>query len=745
MQRKIYRLGEKIFNIRICGVDLNRYSIVVRSFATLVEEPPKMSAWVTKAAEVLQEYLYKITDTYIPILHDDYPAQTEKQIAIGGTTCKFDDSSDILFSDDEYYLKSIDGNLVINGGKRGLLYGVYEYLEKLGVRFFDKDCERIFADKQVIEIGEMEERYLPQFEYRDLCDWTSWNPDFSVKMRLNGNFIRKLREEDGYSRGLSGGFEGLVHTFERLLPADRYYERNPEYFALNEQGVRDPSGICYNDENALNELVKNVFKWLDAEEDPTMVSLTINDGNPTFCHCEQCDKIYRKGGNETDATLAFLNKAAKKIREKYPKVEIDTIAYGKVASLPNYVKPDKGIIIRSCATRGAMGLPLHKAMRVNDNAKRYAQTLEGLLSLYNKVYLWDYPYNYSSITTVYPILHTLCANYNFYAKKGVKGAFVNGNANVGEFTELKVYLISKLLYRPTMSQKEFDRHLEEFLRGYYGKGWRYIKRFINLAQRYSSKNYGMGSLPEEIIPIIRKEDGTVDRTFVDESRLLFEKAYRLAKTDGEKRRVKKSSLQVEYYDLYTTMDEIMQCGSEQEKFAVVERNKRLYDDLVHLGVPRVGERLFVPIVKNFKQSPLEWSYMNEECGWACDRNRGKEARRTYVMIVSDLPVGTKVNVEFTLRTNNENPRGYLGAFNGKEVVFSKWNPTWSQAGEYKKYSLSDTKITTTKQLMEVTGKPFSDPAIRILPLHLKGIIIAIEEMDSGAYVFIKDVKISKQN
>lgn len=742
MKKNFYRLGEKIFDISICGIDLKRYSIVVHSSSKLVEEPPAMPVWVKKAAEVLQKYLYKISDTYIPIYHDNYPAETEKQIAIGGTTCAFDDTQGVTFSDEEYYLKSVDGNIIINGGKRGVLYGVYEILEKLGVRFFDKDCERILACEKVVVLGEIEERYTPQFEYRDLCDWTAWNPDFSVKMRLNGNFIRKLREEDGYSRGLSGGFEGLVHTFERLFPASKYYGEHPEYFALTEEGVRDPSGICYSNENALNELVRNAFTWLDAEEDPTMISLTINDGNPAYCHCKECDKIYEKGGNETDATLDFLNRAAKKIRKKYPKVEVDTIGYGKVAQLPVFVKPDKGIIIRSCAARGTMGLSIDKAMRVSEGVKKYTERLDILLKSYGKVYLWDYPYNYSSITSVYPVINTLCGNYNFYAQKGIKGVYINGNANVGEFTELKVYLLSKLLYRPSMSQKEFNMHLEEFLCGYYGKGWRFIKQFIKLSESYAAKEFGVNSLANEIIPVIRKEDGKIDRTFVEKAQLLFEKAYQLAKTEGEKRRVKKSSLQVEYYDLYTTMDEIMQYGSEEEKLAIEQRNKQFYDNLVHCGVPRVGERFFVPIVKNFKQSPVEWVYMEGACGWACDRNRGKDPRRMYVMVVSDLPIGTKVDVEFVLRTNNENPRGYLGAFDGKEVVFTKQNPAWSQTGEYKKYSLKETRITTTKQLMEAMNKPFSDPAIRILPLHLKGIIVALEEVDSGAHLFIKDVKIT---
>lgn len=740
MRKKFFRVGEKVFTLNICGNDINRFSIVVHS-SLIPSAQPMMPAYVLKSAEIMQEYLYKLTDSYIPIYHDNYPATTLKQIAIGGTSCAFDDSHNIVFSDDEYYIKTVDGNLIVNGGKRGVLYGVYEFLENYcGLRFFTKDCERIIALSEIININDICDRYNPQFEYRDLCDWTAWNPDFSVKMHLNGNFVRNLREEDGFSRGLSGGADGLVHTFEKLLPSQKYYETHPEWFALTEQGERDPSGICYSNEDALNELVKNALSWLDNEKDPTIVSLTINDGNPSFCHCKKCEKIYKKGGNETDATLDFLNRATKLIKEKYPNVDVDTIAYGKISAPPKFVKPSKGIIIRSCAFRGAMGLSIDKAAKVNENTSQYVKSLNNALSLYEKVYLWDYPYVYSSITTIYPVIHTLLDNYNFYAKKGIKGVYVNGNTNVGEFTELKVYLISKLLYRPSMRRSEFDRHIREFLQGYYGKGWRYINQFILLSEEYSSKNFGCGSLPDEIIPVRKREDGSVDRSFIEKSYELFNNAYNMASTIGEKKRVKKSSLQVDYYDLYVNMDNIMLYGTEEQKQAVEQKNKRFYDDLVHLGVPRIGERFLLPIVKNFKQSPLEWSYMNGECGWACDRNRSTYERIMYIMLVSDLPLGTKVDVEFTLRTNNENPKGFLGAFDGNSVVFTKTNPKWSQSGEYKKYTLKNVEISMTKQLCKAVGKDFSDEAIRILPVHLKGVILSVEQLDSGAYVFVKDVK-----
>ena len=113
--KRFYRIGEKLSAIAICGNDIKQYSIVIHSNRNLAA-PTDAPDWIIKAANVMQTYIYKLTDTFIPIYYDIYPVPTPKEILIGGTVKEYDCYKDEKFADDEYAFKTVDGNVVINGG-----------------------------------------------------------------------------------------------------------------------------------------------------------------------------------------------------------------------------------------------------------------------------------------------------------------------------------------------------------------------------------------------------------------------------------------------------------------------------------------------------------------------------------------------------------------------------------------------------------------------------------------------------
>ena len=62
-----------------------------------------------------------------------------------------------------------------------------------------------------------------------------------------------------------------------------------------------------------------------------------------------------------------------------------------------------------------------------------------------------------------------------------KSIYCSGNfaCPSGEFGELRVYLISKLLLDPMMSEETYYAYMDEFLAAYYGDGWEYIRKYID--------------------------------------------------------------------------------------------------------------------------------------------------------------------------------------------------------------------------------------------------------------------------
>lgn len=737
--KKFLRLGEKISNVSICGNDITKFSILIDGNLAGIKAPPcDCLPYIAKAASVMQDYIFKVTDVRIPILYHNFPLKTDYEIRIGNTNRN--DFEGALFKDDDFHIKTVFGNVCIGGGKRGVLYGVYTFIEKyLGVRFFTKECERILY-RPKIEIGDIDMFHDTVLEYRELCCWTGWDPDFSVKSKINGNFVRKLREEDGGSVGFAGGFAGLCHTFGHLVPIELFKE-HPEYFALNEDGKRDPSGLCLRNANTFKVALKSAKAWLKKEKDPTLISVSVNDGNVAYCRCEKCRKIIEKGGNDTDNLFYFVNKMQRSLEKIYPKITVDTLAYGKVAVPPKKIKPDKNVMVRLCGGH-IRNVPFIDTIKRFESGEKilegdanYVKRVKKWGKICNKISVWDYPYYYRVINTPFPVFGTLLKNTRFFVDNHAKGMYINGQTECAEFTELKFYVQAKVMFDPFMTEEEYNNHVEEFLEGYYGAGWKYILKFIKLCEK-TVKYSSAAREPIENIPLPKRKDGSYDETFIVKSNGLFKKAYDAALTDGEKRRVRKSWLQVEYFDLYSLMDIKMANATESEKAALIERNKNLYNELRNLGITRIGERTFMPVVKNFAQSPFEHVYWDFK-SIVGDRNNETYEREVYVMIPVDLPEGTKTDISFLYRTNNENESGYLGFYADGKINDTDINPCWHLDGQYREISFKQAEVASVYTVAEKLGLPLNGLMLAFLPRHLFGVVLRVKAMDAGGYLFVR--------
>ena len=136
-------------------------------------------------------------------------------------------SLDSKLGNDEFIITSERFKVNIKGGKRGVIYGVYELLEALGCRFFTATSELIPYKEKII-LPELNTHQKPVFEYRDLNyhEATKYSR-FAVKCRLNGHHCN-IREKHGGHMG----YTWFVHSFQNMIDPDIYGEDHPEYFAL---------------------------------------------------------------------------------------------------------------------------------------------------------------------------------------------------------------------------------------------------------------------------------------------------------------------------------------------------------------------------------------------------------------------------------------------------------------------------------------------------------------------------------
>ena len=385
-------------------------------------------------------------------------------------------SIDASLGDDAYRVTATvgegktEGLSIIGGNGRGILYGVYEFLEKYAdVRFFTPELEVCEKGDVIISDG-ISIDYTPTFELRQ-TDWYRWKTDdlgysWSVK-----NGINIVNGWNNYTWGedlggcLSYAPSMFVHTIGKLAELDTPYPAN----------VANP---CLTDETIYNTVLKNVRSVLAQYPDSKILSVSQND-NHGYCKCENCEAIAKEEGSPAGTLLRFVNRIANDIAADYPGVTIDTLAYQYTQTPPKITKPAENVCIRLSTITCHFNHPLTTTSC--KTCETFCKALEDWSSICDNIYIWDYTTNYSYYLATFPNFHVMRDNMKLFAQNNVKGVYAQGNASgpSGEFGELRAYLLAKLTMYPYMTEEEYYAHMDEFLAAYYGGGWTYIRSYID--------------------------------------------------------------------------------------------------------------------------------------------------------------------------------------------------------------------------------------------------------------------------
>ena len=670
-------LGEIEIPILINNVDISEYSIVIPANSVIAE---KAESYLYKAASELKKYIAYVSGVSLAIISDHSYFRKDYEILIGQTNRI---KTDKTYADEEYSVKNIGNKLYFDGGKRGLIYGIYDFIEKhFGVMFLADSIEKI-EKRTVIELNDVDESFCPPFEYREITFWNAFNPDFSVKSKINGNMVRTLDASVGGSVGYVGGPSNNVHTFSKLLPPDDYYKEHPEYYALDKNGVYNVGGLCLSNENVIEQVALNAIKWL--EEDPKgVVSVSINDAYMTYCQCDKCKKITEEEGSVSGNVIRFVNAVAKIVEKTYPEAKIDTIVYEDVEKVPNITKPAKNVVIRICTSFvRSHSLVDYKNYPHAKDCRELVKTDESIQSwskVSENIFYWDYPTHYRCMNSIFPHFHTILKNFQFYLKNKGRGIYINGNGDASsQFSELSVFLMCKCMYNPCMTDQEYENLMDRFLLAYYGEGWTFLKEFMEKTKELAKdKTFSSFAFPNEIFDM--------DANLYESLKDYFIKAKEKSKLKSEKLRIEKASLQVDYHFLYSKMDELLENSTEDDKKLLVERNEQLYKSFKRFGISKLKDTCFLLTVKDFRQSPYWWDYWDPQA-IAGETNQEDFDRDVFVLLQCNYPIGTKLEVSFSLMTSNTNEKMKLRVYDGESCKLysgDSLNMTWDNYGKYKK-------------------------------------------------------------
>ncbi len=431
-----------------CNSDLKingkaNYQIVISAQADSTE---------LKAAQQLQHYLFEMSGTKLPIIGEQ-AYHGKNAIYIGRT--EYAKTLNIAFDplkEDGYVYKTAGNNFVIAGGSgKGVLYGVYDMLESLGFRKYTSSYIYIPKKKSIGLPNDTV--FIPKIVYRTTSYQDTRNPEYANWHKLSS------RSEWGL----------FVHTFNTLVPPDKYLKTHPEYYALRD-GKRLPTQLCLSNPEVADVLIENLRTLIDQKPTLKYWSVSQSDNNRS-CLCDHCVALNKKYGGDAQrnsgAVIYFVNKVAR----AFPDKMISTLAYWYTRAAPDHIVPEPNVNIMLCNIESKRNGPVFET----DTA--FSRDLKSWGAIAKDILIWDYEIQFSNLVSPFPNLHTIKSNLDFFTDNHVNAFFMQANSQIGgEMAELRAYLISRLLWNPGADDRAI---IDDFTTGYYGEAGSYIRQYID--------------------------------------------------------------------------------------------------------------------------------------------------------------------------------------------------------------------------------------------------------------------------
>ncbi|MDR1846830.1 MAG: DUF4838 domain-containing protein, partial [Bacteroidales bacterium] len=428
------------------------------------------------AAELLQKDIEKVSGCKIPVVTSD-KKERKKEIVIGRTDreCKRDNVIVISYG---YMMESCNDRIFLWGTETYLaepweeedvftVYAVVDLLEKIGVRKFAPDCE-FYPQKKTITMAkkDLNDHYAPQNTFRQIqSSFTKDNRDFKLWLKQN-------HYDDMFLKGY------FVHTFNKLIPKEKYFDAHPEYFALI-NGQRHIDQICLSNDSVFEIVCRNVADLIKNNHEHKIISISQND-NSAYCNCNKCKATNDYEQSPAGTIIRFVNKVC----ERFPAQMFSTLAYQYSRTAPVHTKPANNLQIMLCTIEEDRNITIEESGKKGKS--HFAQDLEAWSKITNNIFLWDYECNFHHSVSPFPLLHTLKPNIEFFMQNNAHQHYQQAFAETGhEFAELKTYLVSKLLWNINI---DTDSIINEFLNAYYGEAAPYLRKYIDTLHYFAQQS-----------------------------------------------------------------------------------------------------------------------------------------------------------------------------------------------------------------------------------------------------------------
>ena len=414
--------------------------------------PTKSTADEMNAARLLQSYL----DTIFTNKFNITASKTRKQ------SISF--QTDSTLQPDAFQVQIGPQSILIKGGARkGCTYGAVSFLERyFGCSYLSPDY-KVVPKKKVVKLVPFAYAEIPKNDVRIINLYFGENQEYRDWLRLNSI-------EEVYPKNY------FVHTFHRLVSWEIYFKEHPEYFALV-NGKRSIDQLCTSNPEVRNLIAEKLRAEMRLQPEKIKWSVSQND-NFSFCQCEQCKHIIDREGSPAGPIIDLVNDIA----SRFPDKIISTLAYQYSRKAPLHIKPLSNVEVMLCTIELYRDLPIEN----NPESADFKKDMEEWGKICSNIFLWDYTINFNHSVSPFPNLQVLQPNIQFFTRNHVNALFEQSNSTTGyEFSELKAYLLSRLMWNPDI---DFEKEKKLFLEMYYGKAATSVGKYITELENALMKN-----------------------------------------------------------------------------------------------------------------------------------------------------------------------------------------------------------------------------------------------------------------
>ena len=380
-----------------------------------------------------------------------------------------------------------DGNIRINGNNaRGLVYGVYDFLERVaGCRFFGPfDYLEVVPQNRNLTVCEFSLSDAPTMSYRfphycndtrvpgalehiyamaDYCTKNRYNVELQKFDFAYGQTPREPRSREFY--GKRGGIiplpEHWGHNLHTWLPPENFFPRHKEYYCYDratKQWRADRAQLCTTNPEVAQRLAEIAEKQFAARKELTHFGVFQEDGHRLWCQCDKCLAVNPSGSNlnsATDNNLYLANAVAERIG---PEKRVMTYAYSITNSPPKVVKPLPNVDILYCQYGGSD--PRNKIWDdiIGSELLTWSKLAEGNLNLYT--YNYRTPF-YSSFSDA----NSHIAAFRYYDLLGIHGTTQEMCVDWTAVNPYLYYLSARLAWNPWFDETAFRKDYFEKLYG----------------------------------------------------------------------------------------------------------------------------------------------------------------------------------------------------------------------------------------------------------------------------------------